>query len=311
MTTSVCTEFSLLAKETFDWQTYFDSRNKHSSNCLNIALELVRSRMRELQSVEDELNKHLRNIPCEIGYRGTYTQPASSALRSTRGNVELIRIPAGRFLMGSPEQERGRYPDEGPQREVSVASFLIGRYAVTNEEYGSFLRENPDVPEPWSWGDRRLNAPRQPVVNVSWVEALKFAAWAGGRLPIEAEWEYAARAGSTARYLTGDSVTDLEANAWFAGNSGGRAHPVGGKPANGWGLHDVLGNVWEWVEDDWHGSYAGAPTDGRPWMDSPRGAFRVVRGGSWSSVPLFARVAIRNYVVPSLRSGGLGFRLAR
>ena len=120
-------------------------------------------------------------------------------------DYELIRIPSGVFMMGSPESEEGRYSDEGPVHEVTVPSFEMGKYPVTNEQYGKFLEENPDATEPEYWADRRFNQPRQPVVGVSWEDARRFAAWAGLRLPSEAEWEYACRAGTRTRYYSGST----------------------------------------------------------------------------------------------------------
>jgi formylglycine-generating enzyme required for sulfatase activity len=117
------------------------------------------------------------------------------------------------------------------------------------------------------------------VVGVTWDQARRFAEWAGARLPSEAEWEYAARAGTSEPYLLGSSEADLDRVAWYSNNAGGRLHPVGEKAANGWGPHDALGNVWEWVEDDWHSSYEGARTDGSAWVETPRGDGRAVRGG--------------------------------
>ena len=164
-----------------------------------------------------------------------------------------------------------------------MPDFYMGRYPVTNAEYARFLKANPDKAEPGLWNDRNFNRPDQPVVGVSWHDAQAFAGWAGLQLPSEAQWEYACRAGTTTEYYTGDSETDLDRAGWYRGNSGGGLHPVGQKEPNAFGLYDMHGNVWEWVEDDWHNSYDGAPADGSPWLDSPRGSDRVLRGGSWYS----------------------------
>ena len=135
---------------------------------------------------------------------------AQAAIRPTRvtqqGGVELVLIPGGTFRMGSPASDAQGYEDERPEHDVQVPSFYLGRHPVTNEEYGRFLKANPDVEEPSSWGDRQFNQARQPVVGVSWEDAQRFAEWAGGRLPTEAEWEYAARAGTTTRYWWGDEL---------------------------------------------------------------------------------------------------------
>ena len=213
--------------------------------------------------------------------------------------------------MGSPGTEKGHYEDEGPQHEVAVPSFYMGRYPVTNEEYARFLEENPDVQEPGYWSDRSYNQARQPVVGVTWNEARRFAEWAGGRLPSEAEWEYAARAGTTEPYLEGGSEAKLDRVAWYSKNSDGRTHPVGEKGANAWGLHDVLGSVWEWVEDDWHNNYKGAPMDGSAWVDKRRGEGRAVRGGSFHGGARLLRAACRVNRPPDPRHHDVGFRCAR
>ncbi|RJQ61260.1 MAG: DUF4062 domain-containing protein [Desulfobacteraceae bacterium] len=224
-------------------------------------------------------------------------------------DYELVRIPGGRFLMGSPESEEGRYEQEVPLHEVAVPDFYMGRYPVTNQDFGLFLKENPDVTEPQFWADRRFNQPRQPVVGISWEDAKRYAAWAGLRLPTEAEWEYACRANTRTRFYTGDKDVDLMRAGWYSENSGGQPAAVGQKEPNAFGLYDMHGNVWEWVEDDWH--YRGAPSDGSAWIDKPRGAYRVVRGGGWGIDARYCRSAIRYYVPPDGRYFTLGFRLSR
>ncbi len=227
------------------------------------------------------------------------------------GGYELVRIPGGVFMMGSLETEEGRWDDEGPRHEVRVPNFYMGRYPVTNEQYAQFLKENQRIVEPGYWADRRFNQPRQPVVGVSWEDAQGYAEWAGLRLPSEAEWEFACRAGTTTRYYTGDTEDDLKRAAWYEANSGDQTHAVGEKEPNRFGLYDMHGNVWEWTEDDSHSSYNGAPDDGRPWVDDPRGSHRVVRGGSWFNVAQSCRSAIRYGNLPDVRDNNLGFRLSR
>jgi formylglycine-generating enzyme required for sulfatase activity len=236
---------------------------------------------------------------------------AVEVIRPEPSGYELVLIPGGTFQMGSPKSEKGRYGDEGPQHEVTVDSFYIGRYPVTNEEYGKFLKAKPGEQEPAYWGDRRYNKPRQPVVGVSWNDARRYAEWAGLRLPSEGEWEYACRAGTSSRYHSGDDEDDLTRDGWYHSNSGGKPHPVGEKEANAFGLCDVHGNVWEWCEDDWHGTYQGAQTNGRAWIDQPRGSGRVLRGGSWFNDARGVRSACRNGRSPDDRGISTGFRLAR
>jgi formylglycine-generating enzyme required for sulfatase activity len=219
-------------------------------------------------------------------------------------DVELIRVPAGDFVMGSPLDEWGRDDDEGPQRRVRVASFCIGRVPVTNAQYARFVAATRDPERPASLDDPRFNAPDQPVVAITWAAAERFAAWAGGRLPSELEWEYACRAGTTtstyAGTITREHAEELEAIAWYRHNC--RApERVGQKRPNAWGLHDVLGNVWEWCAD-WYGPYP--PVAGH-WT----GGERVVRGGSWLNSARYARAARRDEWPPTLPDERIGFRM--
>ena len=148
-------------------------------------------------------------------------------------------------------------------------------------------------------------------MGVSWEDARAYARWAGLRLPTEAEWEYACRAGTTTRFYTGDEGKDLDRAGWYDGNSGGRLHPVGEKAADAFGLYDMHGKVWEWVADDWYDAYTGAPTNGSAWVNSPRGTHREIRGGVWGGVAGDCRSAARNDRGPGVRSLILGFRLSR
>jgi formylglycine-generating enzyme required for sulfatase activity len=238
-------------------------------------------------------------------------QAGLDVITADRGGYELVKIQGGVFLMGSPESEDGRYDFEEPLHEVHVPGFYMGRSPVTNEEYGVFLNKNSDMREPEYWADRRFNQPRQPVVGVSWEDAEQYAAWAGLRLPTEAEWEYACRANTLTRYYTGNQKNDLDRAGWYGENSDGRLHPVGEKEPNGFGLYDMHGNVYEWVEDDLHTNYNGAPTDGRAWINKPRGSLRVLRGGSWDFGAQNCRSAFRDFDSPDYRNYSLGFRLSR
>ncbi|MBF8276379.1 MAG: hypothetical protein HW390_1452 [Candidatus Brocadiaceae bacterium] len=243
-------------------------------------------------------------------------QAGQEVFISKPGGYELVNIPGGVFLMGSPWQEAGRYESESPLHEVQVPGFYMGRYPVTNEEYARFLKENPNVKEPAFWADRQFNQTKQPVVGVSWEDAQRYAAWAGLRLPSEAEWEYACRAGSKTRYYSGDTDEDFNRVGWYSVNSGSQLHTVGEKEPNGFGLYDMHGNVWEWVEDDWHNNYKGAPDDGQAWVDKSwlgmkQGSDRVMRGGGWSGGARGCRSAGRSDGAPGDRGRSVGFRLAR
>ena len=236
---------------------------------------------------------------------------------------EMVVVPAGTFLMGSPPDEEGRYDDEGPQHAVTIAQpFAVGVYEVTFAEWDacaaaggckewSARHRPPD--EDWS---------RLPVSSLSWYDAHAYVQWLSDRtgeryrLPSEAEWEYAARAGTTTPYNTGWTISMAQANYdgsfTYGAARGGSYHrgeiaPVGSFAANGWGLHDVHGNVGEWVQDCWHDSYAGAPVDGQAWEDGC--VFRVWRSGRWRSFPQRIRAASRYGAKVS--TGALGFRVVR
>ena len=266
------------------------------------------------EAAAETLADHLRNHPSP-DIRERYGERRADAGRdiilADRGGYELVRTPGGVFMMGSPETEEGRFADEGPRRRVHVPDFYMGRYAVTNEQYAAFLAGNSGVEEPEYWGDRKRNQPRQPVVGVNWEHARRYADWAGLRLPSEAEWEFACRAGTTTQYYLGDGEDRLKLAGWYRGNASGQTHPVGEKEPNRFGLYDMHGNVWEWVEDDWHGSYEGAPQAAKPWVDDTRAEGRVVRGGGWDYVAQFCRSAVRFDFLPGYRGPDVGFRLSR
>lgn len=224
----------------------------------------------------------------------------------------MVVIPAGRFVMGSPPGEPGRSDSEGPQHKVRIVKpFALGVYAVTFDDYDRYCDAMRQAkPEDQSWG--REN---RPVINVSWKDAQAYCAWLSEqtgrtyRLPSEAEWEYACRAGSSAAYCFGDDIKQLRDYAWYGENQQkGSTHPVGEKRANAWGLHDLHGNVWEWCQDAWHGNYNGAPTDGSVW-EAGGSVGRVVRGGSWAHYPANARSAYRFYGARVFRFDVFGFRV--
>jgi len=234
------------------------------------------------------------------------------------GGPVLVSLPAGRFVMGSPAGEEGREREETQHEVVLSRGFLLGEAPVTQAEYAAVVGTNPslfqdqDGPVEWvSWFDavsfcnalsRRVGLEAAYVVNgnaVTW----RGPSCPGFRLPTEAEWEYACRAGTT-----GVRHGNLDAVAWYDGNSGGSTHPVRQKRPNPWGLHDTLGNVWEWCWD-WHCGYPpGVAADP---LGPGSGSTRVARGGAWSNDAQCARAAYRGYGDPGGRGGFLGFRLAR
>lgn len=226
---------------------------------------------------------------------------------------EMVVLPAGQFIMGSPPSEDSGN-GTGPPHEVTIAkAFAVGRFDVTFDEWDACVRygacDSKISDSGWGRG-------RQPVINVTWEDARTYVDWLSKvtgrsyRLLSEAEWEYAARAGSNTVYSFGDDPAALGEYAWYSANSGNRAHPVGEKKPNGFGLYDMHGNVWQWVADCVHNSYKGAPRDGSVWTngDCTR---RVNRGGSWFLPPQFLRSARRFAGTPVIRNYDLGFRVGR
>ena len=217
-------------------------------------------------------------------------------------------IPGGSFLMGSPEEEEERNDDEGPQREVRVEPFLLCETACTQEAWEGVTGENPSD----------FKGPRRPVEEVSWDDAQAFCEQVGLRLPSEAEWEYACRAGTTTPFAFGETITPEQVN--YLGNYpyGDAAEglnreettDVGSLPANAFGLFEVHGNVWEWCQDASHDSYDGAPPDGSAWEDAGASG-RGFRGGSWLDEARLCRSASCDWDGPGERYGHLGFRPTR
>jgi formylglycine-generating enzyme required for sulfatase activity len=238
------------------------------------------------------------------------------SFRDCDGCPEMVVIPAGSFMMGSPKDEKGRSDGEGPKHKVTIArAFAVGKYEGTFDEWETCVAASACThkPEDQGWGRGK-----RPVINVSWNDAQEYIGWlskkAGKeyRLLSEAEWEYAARARSTTAYPWGNEPGGNHANFFDSGSewSGKQTSPAGSFKPNAFGLYDMIGNVLEWTQDCWNGSYKGAPADGRPWESGDCGQ-RVVRGGPWGFSPDLARSAFRGGLGPGDRSISLGFRLAR
>ena len=239
-----------------------------------------------------------------------------STWREPTTGMEFVWIPAGHFLMGSPASEAGRFDDESPRHKVVFTEgFWMGKYPVTQTEWQTIMGENPS----------RFKGERRPVEMVSWNDCQEFLKKLnanpsqsplnqGGqrgvfRLPSEAEWEYACRAGTRTAYSFGDDPARLGDYAWYSENSGEKTHPVGEKLPNAWGLHDMHGNVWEWCADSWHDNYNGAPTDGSAWERGGDDSRRLLRGGSWGYNTALCRSAFRDSLHPDLRFSSVGVRV--
>ncbi len=219
-------------------------------------------------------------------------------------DIALTRIESGGFTMGS---DNG-LPLEQPPHEVRIEkAFLIGTHPVTQAQWRALMGQNPShFNRGGTW----------PVDGVSWDAAnafcrrLSLACACDVRLPTEAQWEYACRAGSTTEYCFGETARDLPDYAWFELNAGECTHPVGQKRPNAWGLYDMLGNVWEWCEDVWHDGYAGAPDDGRARLsEAERQPRRVLRGAAWDMDAFRCRSAYRSYEWKELATDRFGLRV--
>ncbi|MGI5991341.1 MAG: formylglycine-generating enzyme family protein [Methanosarcina sp.] len=222
--------------------------------------------------------------------------------------MQFVLIPAGEFEMGSPSKEKDRSDSEYPTHKVTIQhSFYLGRSAVTQKQWEKIMETNPS----------HFKDENRPVEMISWVEAQQFITKLNEkegtdkyRLPSEAEWEYAFRAGTQTRCFFGDDESKLNEYAWYVGNSDGKTHIIGQKKPSPWGLYDMHGNVWEWVQDEWHESYSAAPSDGSAWEDGSS-SNRVSRGCSWLCDPNFCRSAGRFKREPESCFANLGFRLLR
>ena len=233
------------------------------------------------------------------------------ALRSGGEGPEMVVIPAGRFRMGCVSGLDCR-DDKNPVHEVAIPrAFALSVHEVTFEDYDRFTYPNKVDDRSWGRG-------RRPVINVWWDDAKEYVAWLSGetgeeyRLPSEAEWEYAARAGTATKYSWGNEIGGNRANCEGCGSQwdNKQTAPVGSFGPNGFGLYDMHGNVWEWVEDCWNESYEGAPSDGSAWTSGVCG-LRVLRGGSWDFNPRYLRAASRYGLTAGFRVDVSGFRVAR
>ena len=220
--------------------------------------------------------------------------------------MEFIQIPAGSFTMGADKKFEEASDDETPQHRVTLSQpFYLGKYEVTQAEWVAVMGNYPS----------KFKGRSNPVDTVSWNDAQSFISRLNAkegkkyRLPTEAEWEYAARAGTKSTYSFGDDAGQLGQYAWYENNSGSQTHPVGQKQPNPWGLYDMHGNVWEWVNDWYNGSYYGRSPSTDPTGPSG-GVYRVLRGGGWHLSAGYLRSAYRDNEAPDLCDESVGFRLA-
>ena len=221
----------------------------------------------------------------------------------------MVVVPPGEFMMGSSASEEGYHEEEAPQHVVRIASPLaVGKFPITFAQWDACVADGGCVnlgnDEGWGRGDR-------PVIGINWFDAQSYVAWlrqkTGNpyRLLSEAEWEYAARAGTNTPYYVGDAIDQSQANL-----DSEQTTPVGSYAPNTFGLYDMAGNVWEWVEDCWNANYEGAPNDGSAWTSGDQ-EMRILRGGSWFSGPRLLRSATRLRYLAEIDTKYLGFRVAR
>jgi formylglycine-generating enzyme required for sulfatase activity len=280
----------------FNWTDLFGDEHDEEWNALLQALRVQSERLGKAlilpseslveisvsKSLPKSITENLNGVPLEM-------------ILVPGGKFIMGGLPAGKFMMGG-----ANYDDEKPQHEVVVPRFYIGKYQVTQKQWQVVMGKNPS----------RFKSEGLPVENISWNDAKEFCKKLSEitkreyRLPSEAEWEYACRAGTT-----GDYAGKLADMAWYAKNLGDNAHPVGKKKPNAFGLYDMHGNVWEWCEDVWHENYLDAPQDGSAWIEGGNNDRRVARGGSWNGNAHSCRSAFRINFDPVGCGGNLGLRI--
>ena len=253
-------------------------------------------------STPQKTNPYVTTTPVAVDTSSSNQKTITNSI-----GMGFVLIQAGEFDMGSPSNEVGRDDNEGPVHRVKISNaFYMGKYEVTQKQWRDVMGSSPS----------NFKGDNLPVESVSWNDIQEFIKnlnekEGGGkyRLPTEAEWEYSARAGTTTKYSFGDEESKLGDYSWYDANSGSKTHDVGQKKPNPWGLYDMHGNVYEWVQDNLHGDYNGAPTDGSSW-EIGVSSLRVIRGGGWLFNAGGCRSAIRRSYDPSLRNNYfLGFRL--
>jgi formylglycine-generating enzyme required for sulfatase activity len=248
------------------------------------------------------------NINVNINAQSSFTEDLGNGVK-----LEMIAIPGGTFWMGSPANEAERGDNESPQHQVTVPSFFMGKYPLTQAQYQAIMGKNPAY----------FKGNNRPVENVSWDDAVRFCqklsqrTGKNYRLPSEAEWEYACRAGTKTPFSFGDNITTDLVN--YDGTYPYKSAPkgkyreqttdVGTFPPNAFGLYDMHGNVWEWCEDDWHENYIDAPTDGSAWNSQSGSNTKLLRGGSWNIYARYCRSAFRDRDSRDARNNNFGFRV--
>ncbi|MEM7042688.1 MAG: formylglycine-generating enzyme family protein [Pseudomonadota bacterium] len=308
---------------------------KHFSN---FATEQLLLPFRHIRNFADDVELHVQQFkqrsktPQQLLPTQNHTDAGDPSKRWLPGLIfrdidahwcpEMVVLPAGEFTMGAPTEEVARDPKEGPQRRVDIPQpFALGRYPITVAEFDHFCRETGRT-----WPDAvQSSRGLLPMVDVSFEDAEAYLAWLSKasehsyRLPSEAEWEYACRAGTTTPFWTGETISTDQANydgrtAYGSGKRGEYRRDTTSVvlfEANHFGLHDMHGNVWEWCADTWHVNYTDAPVDGSAWLEGGYADHAILRGGAWVSEPVSCRSAYRNALHRKQRNDRIGFRAAR
>ncbi|WP_442921664.1 formylglycine-generating enzyme family protein [Microcoleus sp. Aus8_D2] len=304
----------------------------------------IQAKIKVLENQIEQVHKEIDNLELRSSQTGNDSHPQSGNFIEKLGNgvqLEMLHIPQGSFLMGSPENELERSNDEGPPHPVTVPAFFMGKYPVTQAQW-KIVANLPQVNRELNPDPSCFKGVNRPVETVSWYDAVEFCARLSletgktYRLPSEAEWEYACRAGTNTPFHFGETITtdlaNYNGNYTYAAGSKGiyreQTMPVGSfGVANAFGLYDMHGNVWEWCADPWHDSYDGAPGDGRVWdetcndnryqnsidllvhTEAKDNRTRLLRGGSWLVYPRNCRSAIRLNHAPDIVNFLNGFRV--
>ena len=308
-------ELPLPEIKTFEFESAIITENETSINLVPFNFEVATIELKKLgwpeQKTELNINKQKNQAQHFIEDLGNGIQ------------LEMVAIPGGSFMMGSPKNEPGRIQSESPQHQVTVQPFLLGKYPVTQAQW-QVVAALPQVNQELKPNPSSFKGANRPVEWVSWHDAVEFCNRLSNhtqrpyRLPSEAEWEYACRAGTTTPFHFGETITTDLANyngnyIYGDGVKGiweGETTEVGSfKIANEFGLYDMHGNVWEWCQDDWHNNYEDAPTDGSAWISNKAKINKLLRGGSWFYNPKYCRSACRNNSNLGYNNSSIGFRV--
>ena len=308
-------------------------RQREAEAAEQLRLQQEAERLQRQREAEAEKNKsgyHLKTFQFEtaqINKNGTgikrITKSAEYFTQDLGNGVflEMVHIPGGTFLMGSPESDESPISSESPQHQVTVPSFFMGKYPVTQKQW-RLVAALPKIKIDLEFDPSRFKGDNLPVERVSWNHTQEFCARLSlktnqtYRLPSEAEWEYACRGGTTTPFYFGETIStelaNYDGNYTYGGGAKGeyreKTTEVGKFPANPCGLYDMCGNVWEWCEDEWHGNYINAPTDGSAWSNGSNN-YMSLRGGSWFNRPHYCRSAYRNVNYRDNHCSSIGFRV--